>query len=73
MKVAAIQHDIVWEDAAATRARVQPMIAKAAGDGAGLIVLPEMFATGFSMRPRTRAPARRSNSSSSRRRSTASI
>jgi predicted amidohydrolase len=51
MKVAAIQHDIVWEDAAATRARVQPMIAKAAGDGAGLIVLPEMFATGFSMQP----------------------
>jgi predicted amidohydrolase len=51
MRVAAIQHDIVWEDADATRARVRPMIARAAEAGARLIVLPEMFATGFSMRP----------------------
>jgi predicted amidohydrolase len=51
MKVAAVQHDIVWEDADATRARVQPMIAEAASAGARLIVLPEMFATGFSMQP----------------------
>ena len=51
MKVAAIQHDIGWEDAEATRAQVAPLIAKAAADGARLIVLPEMFATGFSMRP----------------------
>jgi predicted amidohydrolase len=51
MKVAAIQHDIVWEDPDATRAHVAPMIAKAAADGARLIVLSEMFATGFSMRP----------------------
>ena len=51
MKVAAVQHDIVWEDAEATRAHVRPMIAEAAGQGARLIVLSEMFATGFSMRP----------------------
>jgi predicted amidohydrolase len=51
MKVAIVQHDIVWEDAAATHAHVTPMIAKAAADGARLIVLSEMFATGFSMRP----------------------
>lgn len=51
MKVAAVQHDIVWEDAAATRERMRPLIARAAGDGARLIVLPEMYATGFSMRP----------------------
>jgi predicted amidohydrolase len=51
MRVAAIQHDIVWEDAETTRAAVEPMIAKAAADGARLIVLPEMFATGFSMQP----------------------
>lgn len=51
MKVAAIQHDINWEDAAATRDHVTPMIAKAVADDARLIVLPEMFATGFSMRP----------------------
>ncbi|MGX7678201.1 carbon-nitrogen family hydrolase [Jatrophihabitans sp. DSM 45814] len=51
MKVAAIQHDIVWEDGAATRARVAPMIADAAAGGARLIVLSEMYATGFSMDP----------------------
>jgi predicted amidohydrolase len=51
MKVAAIQHDIVWEDPDATRAHVGPMIAAAAADGARLIVLTEMYATGFSMHP----------------------
>ena len=51
MRVAAIQHDIVWEDAAATTAHVTPMIAQAAAGGARLIVLTEMFATGFSMYP----------------------
>jgi predicted amidohydrolase len=49
MKVAAIQHDIVWTDAAATREHVRPMIAAAAEQGAQLIVLTEMYATGFSM------------------------
>ena len=49
MRVAAIQHDIVWEDAAATFARLRPWIATAAGAGARLIVLTEMFSTGFSM------------------------
>jgi predicted amidohydrolase len=51
VKVAAIQHDIVWEDAAATRERVIPLIAKAAQAGARLIALTEMYATGFSMHP----------------------
>jgi omega-amidase len=51
MKVAAIQHDIVWEDAAATHAHVAPLIAAAAAAGARLVVLTEMFATGFSMHP----------------------
>lgn len=51
MKVAAIQHDILWEDAPSTRERVRPWVAQAAASGAGLIVLPEMFATGFSMSP----------------------
>jgi predicted amidohydrolase len=49
VKVAAIQHDIVWEDPPANFARLAPMIEKAAADGAGLAVLTEMFATGFSM------------------------
>jgi predicted amidohydrolase len=51
MKVAGIQHDIDWEDSVATRERVRPLIADAAGQGARLIALPEMFATGFSMQP----------------------
>ena len=51
MKVAAIQHDITWENAAATREQVRPLIAQAAQAGARLIVLTEMFATGFTMYP----------------------
>jgi predicted amidohydrolase len=51
VKVAAIQHEVVFEDAEATREHVRPLIAKAASDGARLIVLAEMFATGFSMHP----------------------
>ena len=49
MKVAAVQHDVVWEDATATHRRVAPMIANAAAAGARLVVLTEMYATGFSM------------------------
>jgi predicted amidohydrolase len=51
MKIAAIQHDIAFEDAVATRAHVAPMIAEAAAANARVIVLTEMFATGFSMSP----------------------
>jgi predicted amidohydrolase len=49
MRVAAIQHDIVWEDPAANFARLEPRIAAAADAGARLVVLAEMYATGFSM------------------------
>lgn len=51
MKIAAVQHDIVWEDGPATRARITPLIDQAAAAGARLIVLSEMYATGFSMSP----------------------
>jgi predicted amidohydrolase len=51
VKVAAIQHDIHWEDASATRDHVAPLIATAAASGARLVGLTEMFATGFSMHP----------------------
>lgn len=50
MRVAVVQHDICWEDAAATRAHLGPLVAGAASGGARLVVLSEMFATGFSMR-----------------------
>lgn len=49
MRVAAIQHDIAWEDPAATFEIVGPMVDRAAADGADLIAVTEMFATGFSM------------------------
>ena len=51
MRIAVLQHDIVWEDAAATRVALEPNVAAAAAAGARLVVLTEMFATGFSMRP----------------------
>lgn len=49
LRVAAIQHDIAWEDPGATVESLSPWVARAAGTGAGLVVLAEMFATGFSM------------------------
>lgn len=49
LRVAAIQHDIVWEDAEATRERLVPKVTDAVAAGAGLVVLAEMFPTGFSM------------------------
>ena len=49
MKVAAVQHDICWEAPDETAEHVRPMIAAAVAAGAELVVLTEMFATGFSM------------------------
>ena len=46
MKVAAVQHDIVWEDRDANFERLGPLIAAAAAQGARLVVLSEMFSTG---------------------------
>lgn len=49
MRVAAVQHDIVWEDPPRNFAQLAPLIADAAHTGARLVVLTEMYATGFSM------------------------
>jgi predicted amidohydrolase len=49
VKVAAIQHDIVWERPQHNHARLAPMIAAAVADGARLVALTEMYSTGFSM------------------------
>lgn len=49
MIVAGIQHDIVWEQPEQNHVRLAPMIADAAGAGARLVVMTEMYATGFSM------------------------
>jgi predicted amidohydrolase len=48
--VAGIQHDIVWEKPQENFARLAPRIEHAAADGARLVVLTEMFSTGFSMK-----------------------
>jgi len=49
VRVAGIQLDMAWEDPAANLPRASSMVAEASAAGARLIVLPEMFATGFSM------------------------
>jgi predicted amidohydrolase len=51
VRVAAVQHDIFWEDPVATTHRLEGMVVGAAAAGARLIVLPERFATGSSMNP----------------------
>ncbi|MCX4245381.1 carbon-nitrogen family hydrolase [Paraliomyxa miuraensis] len=49
MKVAALQLDIAWESPAENYERVLPWIRTAVAAGARLLVLPEMYACGFSM------------------------
>jgi predicted amidohydrolase len=49
MRVVACQWDIAWEDKAANHARVADLLAAANLRRDCMVVLPEMFATGFSM------------------------
>lgn len=50
MNVVGVQMDIVWEDKAANHAKLAALLAADPSPAAGsLIVLPEMWATGFSM------------------------
>ena len=51
MRIAAVQHDIVWENRAANFERLAPQVARAVGAGAELVLLSETFSTGFSMSP----------------------
>jgi predicted amidohydrolase len=51
MRIAAVQHDIVWEDRDANFERLAPRIGGAVGAGAELVLLTETFSTGFSMTP----------------------
>lgn len=50
MNVLAVQLDIVWEDKAANHQKVRQLLEQAQPAPGALVVLPEMFATGFSMR-----------------------
>ena len=49
LRIAAIQHDIIWEDSAANFARLTPQIERAVSAGGRLVVLSEMFSMGFTM------------------------
>jgi predicted amidohydrolase len=49
LRVAVVQHDIVWESRDATLSRLEPVVAAAAAARSRLVVLSEMFAVGFSM------------------------
>jgi predicted amidohydrolase len=49
MNVFAVQFDIAWEDKAANFAKVRALLAAAHPAANSLVVLPEMFGTGFSM------------------------
>ena len=49
MRVACCQFDIAWEDKDANRRRVLELVSAAALEPETLLLLPEMFATGFSM------------------------
>jgi len=51
VKIAAVQHDIVWEDRDANFERLAPQIRRAVAAGAELVLLTETFSTGFSMTP----------------------
>lgn len=49
MNVIALQYDIAWEDREANFDTVRRLLTRAAVQPGSLIVLPEMFSTGFSM------------------------
>ncbi len=47
MRIALVQHDIAWADREANFAALSPRISSAAASGARLVLLTEMFSTGF--------------------------
>jgi omega-amidase len=51
MKVVGLQFDLAWENKGANFATVERMLADSPPPAGSLVVLPEMFATGFSMNP----------------------
>jgi predicted amidohydrolase len=50
VRIAGLQLDIVWESPADNHAKVVPWIRTAVAAGARLLVLPEMYACGFTMK-----------------------
>lgn len=54
MKATIVQCDLKWEDRDANLARISSLL-DTASPGSGIVVLPEMFTTGFTMNPHTLA------------------
>lgn len=57
MQIVAVQFDIAWENKPANFEKARQLLAQAAPEQNALVVLPEMFATGFSMNTATIAEA----------------
>lgn len=51
LTIALVQSDPVWHEPQANLARAETAVHEAARQGARLVVLPEMFSTGFTMEP----------------------
>ncbi len=51
MKICLGQVDIVWENPAANRLELEKLALAASENGCELLILPELFASGFSMKP----------------------
>jgi predicted amidohydrolase len=49
LRIAAVQHDIAWNDREANFAHLAQMIAAAAGAGASVVLCTETFSTGFAV------------------------
>lgn len=54
LKIALLQLDLIWEDAQKNRDKIDQLLGTVHTDS-NLIILPEMFTTGFSMEPATLA------------------
>lgn len=50
LKLIGLQYDIIWEDPVANRKKIDQLLAKRS-EAVDIIVLPEMFCTGFTMNP----------------------
>lgn len=50
LQIALLQLDLIWENAPANRNKIERLLSTVQGD-VDIIVLPEMFTTGFSMQP----------------------
>lgn len=49
MKIYCVQHDIAWEDRSANFRKVETLLDQTRPEPGSLVLLPEMFASGFSM------------------------